>query len=300
MTTKLRNWRLHGVYEESPLMAGVLPRYGVNFVVGDPGEARDAAIAHLATCVASTPATCAGNGRFGLSPSGSASGVAIVTSKDRAETIHQAIADAALARSVGRQLPIGALGIRGASAANLTSAHACIAELADWMRAEHSAELGLVILDIALPHKEALEFARAGRSVLVVANEAAAGADGVVISVEADRLAVGTAQREAAPVARKAKVAEPEPEITSRVALIVNRGEIPSTMRAKYNLQGFEVVERESDALPKPGEIKSGVRHILIAGHDQRPEELRARATRLHWAAVNIGVADAVKIEVAA
>jgi hypothetical protein len=288
-----RDWAIHGQFAQTELMAGVLPRHGVHSIVGKSDD-RDAALAELATVIASTPATCSGASRFGLSPSGSASGVAIISGNERADSISRAVATAAMGRGVRNPIPVAVLGVSGV---HLEGIHARINELSAWFEAEYGVGLGLVVIDLALSRGELLQFARQGRAALVVGNEAAAGADGVVVSVEADRLDVAAAAK---PVVRKAAAKEPELPITSKVALIVARGEISTALRNRWTLQGFEVATSQEAALPKPGDIVGGRREIVIAGEDQRPEELRGRATRLREEAVRRGIDSDVLIRVAA
>jgi hypothetical protein len=347
MTKSLpREWRIHGQFAQTNLLAGILPRSGVHFLAGPQGHERDALVADVAVAVASDVVTCglsepdhngarsSLSGFFGLN-TGAATGVAIITDAKRADSLSRAIAASSLARGVSRPLPIAVLGIKGTDAQALTAAHARIAELQEWMQTD-GVGLGLVIFDLALPHGEDLAFQREGRAVLCVCDVAPAAPDGVIIELGDNRLTFAKpAQGEpwarefgldvvkvqdaealvarpgkavepapawrAAPVAAR-KVVAPVPElpVIDRYALIVARGEISTALRDRWTLQGFEVASSQEAALPKPGEIVGGRREIIVAGEDQRPEELKARATRLKEEAVRRGVANVVTIQVAA
>jgi hypothetical protein len=194
-TNKLRDWRIHGSLAQSALMASVLPRGAVSYVSGEPGDARDAIVASLATAVASDVTICglsderASLAGFFHLPAQRAEGVAIVTAGD-AERVSRSIAATALARGIQRPLNIGVLGVKGATATQLTGIHARLAELAD-----HFEEgVGLVVLDICSIHqREILQFAQHGRAVLVVGNEAPASASGAILELASDRLTVSHA-----------------------------------------------------------------------------------------------------------
>jgi len=343
----VRDWRIHGAFAQTPLLAGVLPRSGLHYLTASDVQAKDAVIADLATAAASDivayglSSPDAAGARSSLSgffghPVGSATPVAIITSADRADSLSRAVQANALARGVCRPIPIAVLGLAGVGSGHLTGAHARVAELAEWMQAEHGVSLGLVVLDLALPHGELNAFKRPDRAVLVAGDAAPAALDGVIIEVAADRLTVAKPAtgepwarefaleavrvegldaltvrpgkdvepspvwQAAKPAARKVVAPTPELPIVDRYALIVSRGELGTALRNKWLLEGYEIVQSEQAALPKVGEIEGGKREIIVAGEDQLPSELRARATRLEWEAVARGVREDIIVRVAA
>ncbi|RTL81294.1 MAG: hypothetical protein EKK29_18270 [Hyphomicrobiales bacterium] len=196
--------------------------------------------------------------------------------------------------------------------------------------------MGLIIVDLDLPQGELLALQRPGRAVLSVCEAAPTTlpAESVVLVAGEGRLTLATPADgkpwarsfelttvDGAPVlvpggeapvasiwkpqpvtvpAPVAKEPQPELPIASKVVVLIGRGEVSADVRSKWTVDGFVVVQRESDALPQPGEIEGGLREIVVAGEDQRTEELKARATRLHWAAVERGVDSVVTIRVAA
>jgi hypothetical protein len=116
-----RDWRIHGHFEQTELMAGVLPRHGVHFLTGANAPAKDAVLADIAVAAASDSISCGlsvpdENGArsslnefFGL-PSGAATGVAILTNQDKADSLSRSIAAATLARATrSRSDHIGSL-----------------------------------------------------------------------------------------------------------------------------------------------------------------------------------------------
>jgi hypothetical protein len=276
------------------------------------------------------------SGFFGL-PTGAATGVAVIASAEHADSLSRNIAANALARGVCRPLPVAVLGIAGVTAQHLTGAHARIAELVKWFEAEHGMSMGLVILDLALPAGELLAFQRQGRAVLVAGDAAPAALDGVILEVGENRITLAKPAggepswarefaldvvsiggndvhvirpgkpvtpspvwQATAPAARKAVAPEPELPITSKVVLIVSRGELSEEQKARWTDDDYSIVQSQQAALPKPGEIVGGRREIVVAGDDQLPTELRARATRLEWEATARGVANDIIVRVAA
>lgn len=343
-----RDWHVHGRFAQTELLA-VIPRHGLHYLAGKAGKERDAVIADIATATASDMTICglsapdktgarsSLSGFFGL-PTGAATGAAVIASAEHADSLSRNIAANALVRGINRQLPIAVLGIAGVGSGHLTGAHARMAELAEWMRDEHGLDLGLVIIDLALPHGELLAFRREGRAVLSVCDAAPATVDGVILEASDGRLtlakpanggdvwarefALDTVMaggveslavkpgkavepsptwKAVASVARKVVAPIPELQIVDRYALIISRGEIGAALRNKWTLQGFEVATNQNAALPKPGMIVGGKREIVIAGDgDQIPTELKARATRLREEAARRGVDKDVTIRVAA
>lgn len=333
-----RGWQVHGDYPASAI-AGTLPRHSVHYLAGPAGKERTALTVDIAVAAASSVATCgmsterASLAGFMRQPAGSSIGVAIITPKPCADPMRRAIEANTMARGVRSPVPVAVTGDWRSEASGRM-----LSELEAFFVKQHGVQIGLIIVDMPLPHGELMSLARADRAVLAVQDEAPVAMQngGVVlalgdgprltalnpvrgepwsrafslelVTIGGDECLVVRPGEELLPPVRKPQAAqapalvaaqEPELPITSRVVLIVSRGEIAPEVRSKWEAMGFEVVQRESAALPRVGQIVLGRREIVVSGEDQRPEELRARVTRMKEEAMRLGVAGDVLIRAA-
>ncbi len=120
-------WSQIGKYRETKLLAGILPRHGVNYITGPHGAGKTASIADLVVALAAGDAGCglgptpggmlqSLNGWFGRNV-GAPSRIAVACPLEELDATRAAIEACALARGVTGPLPIVLWGVRGDFAA---------------------------------------------------------------------------------------------------------------------------------------------------------------------------------------
>lgn len=146
----MTNWTRHG-RSPTPLLAGVLPRTGVHFLIGDEKSGKSSIAADLAVAIVAGDVGCglgapnSGGARRSLAgffghAAGAPSGVAIIADTRHAASISNAIDAAALARGV-----VGALPISWITSNRLNSADG-LRDMAGHV-SRHGDVLSLVIID---------------------------------------------------------------------------------------------------------------------------------------------------------
>ncbi|RTL88119.1 MAG: hypothetical protein EKK29_05970 [Hyphomicrobiales bacterium] len=271
-----RNWLCHGLFAQTDLLAGVLPRSGIHYVAGSDGEHRDAVLADLATAIASDAVTCGlsapddGGSRTSLSgffglPTGAASGVAAITGKGRAEALSRAVAANAAARGISRPLPIAVMAGYSAEASGFR-----LHELEQHFRAEHGVGIGLLIVDLALPQGELLALQRPGRAILAVGESApvALAQGSVVLAVSGGRMTL------ARPLDGKRWARSFELTTVDGVPVLAPGGEAPvaAIWQAAKPIAAPEPVAKE----PQP-ELPIVSRVALIISRGELAPEVRAK-----------------------
>lgn len=113
----MTTWTYHGAPPATSLLAGILPRNGIHFLIGAEKSGKSSVAADIAVAVAAGDVGCglsapdSGGARASLAgffghAVGAPAGVAIITDPKHAESISSAINAAALARGVTGSLPI--------------------------------------------------------------------------------------------------------------------------------------------------------------------------------------------------